>query len=72
MANPLGLNLALDAYTKLEVDCILIQNYDNDKYFQQLQAAISWTESIKINSKPEFMLMLPFFSRRRGQGVDSK
>ena len=34
MANPMGLDLANDMYSILNVDGILIQNYDNDQYLQ--------------------------------------
>ena len=37
-----------------------------------LDAAIDWAKNIKINGKTSFMMMLPFFSRRQGQGIDTK
>ena len=71
MANPMNNNLANDMYSILNVDCILIQNYDNNDYLGMIDASINWAKNVKINSKPQFMLMLPFFSRRQGQGIDS-
>ena len=37
MANPMGLDLANDMYSILNVDGILIQNYDNDQYLQMIE-----------------------------------
>ena len=59
-------------YSILKVDCILIQNYDNNNYLPMIDAAIDWAKNIKINGKTSFMMMLPFFSRRQGQGIDTK
>lgn len=72
MANPLNLQLANEMYTILHVDCIMIQNYDNDLYLPMIEASINWIKSNKFNYKPKFMLLLPFFSRRAGQGIDTK
>lgn len=72
MANPMGLHLAHEMYAILNVDCIMIQNYDNDRYLPMIEASISWAKSNKFNYKPKIMLLLPFFSRRAGQGIDTK
>lgn len=72
MANPMGLQLANEMYTILHVDCIMIQNYDNDRYIEMVESSINWIKANKFNYKPKFMLLLPFFARRGGQGIDSK
>lgn len=72
MANPMGLQLASEMYTILHVDCIMIQNYDNDRYIDMVEASINWIKNNKFNYKPKFMLLLPFFARRGGQGIDAK
>lgn len=61
-------------YSILNVDSILIQNYDNDNYLGMIESSVSWAKSIKFqsNPSPSFILLLPFFSRRSGQGIDSK
>lgn len=40
MANPMNRNLANDMYSILKVDCILIQNYDNNEYLGMIDASI--------------------------------
>lgn len=72
MANPLGHNLANDMYSILNVDCIMIQNYDNNDHMGMIHESINWAKSTKFTYKPKIMLLLPFFSRRGGQGIDSK
>lgn len=72
MANPQGLNLANEMYSILNVDSILIQNYDNDNYLGMISSSLSWLKSVKFVHSPKFILLLPFFSRRAGQGVSSK
>ena len=74
MANPMGLELSNDMYSILKVDSILIQNYDNDNYLGMLESSINWAKSVKFKSytSAPFILLLPFFSRRSGQGIDSK
>lgn len=72
MANPMGIQLANEMYAILNVNCIMVQNYDNDKYLDMINASVNWIKSTKFNYKPKFMLLLPFFSRRGGQGIDTK
>lgn len=72
MANPMGISLSNEMYSILNVNCIMIQNYDNDKYIEMIEASINWVKSSKFNYRPKIMLLLPFFSRRAGQGIDSK
>lgn len=50
----------------------MIQNYDNDRYLEMIDASINWIKGNKFNYKPKFMMLLPFFSRRAGQGIDTK
>jgi hypothetical protein len=50
----------------------MIQNYDNDHYMEMVEASINWVQTIKFNYKPSIMLLLPFFARRGGEGVDAK
>jgi hypothetical protein len=40
MANPMAMDLAVDMYAILKVDCILIQNYDNNSYMPMITKAI--------------------------------
>ena len=68
----MNFNIANEMYTILKVDCILIQNYDNDDYLGMIDTSIKWAKNIKISSDPSFIMMLPFFSRRQGQGIDTK
>jgi hypothetical protein len=37
-----------------------------------IEASINWAQSTKFNKKPIIMLLLPFFARRGGEGVDAK
>jgi hypothetical protein len=37
-----------------------------------IEASINWVKSTKFNYKPKVMMLLPFFARRGGQGIDAK
>ena len=47
MANPMDRSLAKEMYPRLNVNCILIQNYDNDNYLGMIDSAISWAQTLK-------------------------
>ena len=52
MANPSRRKLVNDLYQKLNVDGLLIQNYDSPlDFIQMLKDSVQWVKSSKISAK---------------------
>ena len=53
--------LSTNLYSKLQIDTLLIQNYDGgNNYMTMIDKSIEWKQKLKSNYK--LMLMLPFFA----------
>lgn len=57
----------------LHVDGFMVQAFDTVEYDVQLGSAVMWAKAmskIKVNAK--YFILLPFFSRRQRQGINTK
>ena len=74
MANPQNhMNtLSTNLYSKLQIDTLLIQNYDGgNNYMTMIDKSIEWKQKLKSNYK--LMLMLPFFAVKvNGGSISAK
>lgn len=73
MANPSSQqNINTKLYQQLNIDGLLIQNYDSPiNFHQMIKNSINWVNQshLKIN---KIFLLLPFFSYKNGQGISTK
>lgn len=71
MANPSNRKLDNSLYRSLDVDGIMIQNYDSPlDFIQLLKNSVSWVKQAKPKAQKTVM-MLPFFSYKNGQGIST-
>lgn len=73
MANPSQRQLETKLYQSLDVDGLLIQNYDSSGDFHgMIRNSIRWVVENEINiniNKERIFLLLPFFSYKNGQAI---
>lgn len=71
MANPSRHKVDLKLYKSINVDGLLIQNYDSPiDFIQMIKGSVNWLKQINIQADKVFLL-LPFFSYKNGQGIST-
>jgi hypothetical protein len=72
MANPSHKTLSPSLYKSLNIDSLLLQNYDSDlPFIECLKNSISWIEQMQPKA-PSITMLLPFFSYRNNQAISTE
>lgn len=71
MANPSNRKLDGSLYRSLNVDGLLIQNYDSPlDFIQLLSNSVRWVKQVKPKAR-KIIMMLPFFSYKNDRGIST-